>query len=210
MVVAALVGQRRGRIVAADLGHDQTRMTGPQLGCAHRQGQQGRRAQVGDQNVGRGQEPVGHHAAAGQPKVEDDASPGAVVHLEARVDPRRVARLDQAAAPGRVAARWLDLDHVRAPVGQHCGARRAGREAADLDDPDAEQRSSVPLAAIGALGCFGHQPSVDGGHYPRHYHPWRRQCWTAAPLGLGIPRCSSRRASPGRRPSSVSASVALR
>ena len=47
-----------------------------------------------------------------------------------------VRGLRQALAAQRIAALCLDLDHVRAHVGQHHRAKRSGEDARQIDNPD--------------------------------------------------------------------------
>ena len=96
------------------------------------------RPEVLDHDVGRGDEPsdeghafgraqIGRHRALVAVQREEV---GGVVPGERRSPVPRVVAL----------ARALDLDHVRAQVGEDHGAQRAGQDAGEVDDPHAGER----------------------------------------------------------------------
>ena len=78
-------------------------------------------AERGDDDVGAGREPVEALAAPGGPEVEFDAALAAQPH-------RRGGESAE-----RIAARPLDLDHLRAKVGEHHRREAARRPVAEID-----------------------------------------------------------------------------
>ena len=81
-------------------------------------------ADVREEDVGAVDQLEREVEAARLREVDDDAALRAVVHLERRVE-RHVAAEHLGEATGRVTRRRLDLDDVRAPVGEQATGRRA-------------------------------------------------------------------------------------
>lgn len=102
---------------------------------------EGIRAQVADEDVGRGQEVFEVLAVARFTQVEHDAPLSPVVEGEPRVrevtpDPDGAEDTAQ-----RVTGRRFDLDHLSAPIGEECSSRGGGHPHPELDHPQVRQSS---------------------------------------------------------------------
>ena len=100
---------------------------------------QRRRTQVGEKDVGPGHEAVRDVDAALGGEVEGDGPLPPVVQFEDRVD-RQVASEHAAEVARRIPRRRLDLDHVRAPVGQDAARPGSRHPRTELHQPHARQR----------------------------------------------------------------------
>ena len=113
------------------------------------------RAEVLDQDVGLGDEPLEQLAALRPAQVERDRALVARDHLP----PQAMAVLVVAVGARRVAARVLDLYHVRAVVAeQHRGDRRG------VDRPEVEHADPVERSGRGRVGAGCVCVVRGGGH----------------------------------------------
>ena len=97
--------------------------------------------QIRDEHIATWDHPVNYFAGLRLLEVERDAALAAVVQLERVVigdcgacGPRDVTAID-------IAGRRLDLDDVRAGVGQERAASRRRQPVGDFEDPDAGERA---------------------------------------------------------------------
>ncbi len=127
-LVAGHLGQRSGGTPAGDRAVDQARRECGRSSEVDTPPDGTRRRPADDEHVRGADQIVQHGAAAGGVQVGDDAA--------LATQPQRCA--GQAAEP--VTARRLDLDHVRAEVGQHHRRHPADRPGRRVDDADALQR----------------------------------------------------------------------
>ncbi len=98
-----------------------------------------------DERVRPFDEPQQRVAAVGGLEVEHDAALVAVDAGEvAAVRPLAVLPRERPAVARHVPGRRLDLDHVRAEVGQQHRAERPGQRLRGVDDPQARQRAGRP------------------------------------------------------------------
>ena len=101
------------------------------------------RAVVLDHDVGRQAQLADAGQVVGVLEVGDDAALVAVDRGEVVAEPLAVGLRDRGPGAHLVAGRALDLHHVGAEVGEQQGRERAGRDVAELDDPDAVERACV-------------------------------------------------------------------
>ena len=137
-VVARLIGVGAPRSEAVAPGVDELRVAGSEGLGVEAEALEGSRADVGQEDVGRFEEPVERLDALGCLEVEGDRPLAAVGECHREVDaalgPRPDPLGDQAAV--RVALDALDVDDVGAPVGQQGSRHRHEHPLRQLDDPD--------------------------------------------------------------------------
>ena len=103
---------------------------------------EGRRAHVGDEDVGPGDQLVEHPARRRLLQVEGDGPLSAVVELEGRVVVDVEARGCRKDSPKRISRPGLDLDNLGAPVGHDATDRRAYDPNVKLHDFHPFERTS--------------------------------------------------------------------
>src|SRR5581483_8575233 len=134
------------------------------------------RQEVRDEDVGTLDELVEHRAALVDAQIERDAALVAVRHLPQEVEVAGVGRQSLLHHVAQwVALRRLDLDHVRAPVGERGPARRHEPVDRELDDLDPVQYIDHLFPLEGVLAapqyCAGGDVGVLRDSSPMSVHP---------------------------------------
>jgi hypothetical protein len=146
VVVAALGGARSGHPEPAQRAADDRRIDRLEVGVADAQPLGAVAAQVAVDGVCCPYHPLEDGARLGMREVERDA---ALVVAERLEEERVLALLERrhVAAHVAAAAGILDLDHVRAEIGELHAAPRAGAVLLDRDDRDVGERRRSHAAA---------------------------------------------------------------
>ena len=196
-VVAGPVGRRAARSVARDREVDEPRVERPQRLVVEPEPGEAIAPEVLDQDVRVGQQPAQDRRAVGALEVEAEAALVAVDREEIgggprpgldRADPRRTP------AAGRIALRWLDLDHLGAEVAEQHRAVRPGQDRRAVDDAESGERAG------GLVGSVGHRrPMVAPGRRGSSAGPRRRATARRDHVGRYGRRAASSLGRSGRR-----------
>ena len=136
-VVGLAVAIRAVRAVAGDPAPDEARMARGKLVVTQAEPLHGAGREIVHEDVGAREEPLAHVAIVRVLHIEHDAALAAIQPREVRRDAveRAIVMAREIAAAGP-----LDLDHVRAHVGELARAERSGRGLLERDDPYAIER----------------------------------------------------------------------